>query len=309
MRLRHLSGRVVHLSCEIAPHPARRLPALLGGLDAYGAARALIGVDVLGVSPWLPPALAAALASGGRARTRLRAELEARGLEVHTLSGLSLDEEAGSPFGGGGGEIPGWDDAARRDYTLDLARILVDLLPDEAVRGAIWTVGLGRRAGWDEEAVTSAADMLRRLSTRLADLAWSNGRAVRVAFQPHDGFALDAPGDAVSEMAHVDKDRLGVRLDLDDAVARWPDPAAALDTIVGAGLSIIDVRLTADITDAHRDVLARVIGSQGPLTEFFTLGARTGEVVAERTADDVAYVVEELAALGLTPENAPCPAR
>ena len=94
MRLRHHSGpgRPPQPRHE---RPARRriFPAVVAQLDTYAAAiRARLDVDTLGVSLWLPPTLAAALAIDGRARTRLRAELDARGLEVVTLSGVPYAE-------------------------------------------------------------------------------------------------------------------------------------------------------------------------------------------------------------------------
>lgn len=110
MRLRHPSGRIVHLGCEIAAQPESNLPGFVGLLDTYGVVRARLGVDRLGVNLSLPPALAAALAVESRARTRLRAELDARRLEVVTLSG--------APFAEGGGEqTPDWTEPARREYT------------------------------------------------------------------------------------------------------------------------------------------------------------------------------------------------
>src|ERR1700754_816275 len=110
MRLRHPSGRIVHLSHGVNLRPAPDLKSLIDQLDTYASAvRARLGVDLLGVSLWLPPTLAAALAVDGRARTRLRAELDARGLEVVTLSGV--------PYAEGGGEassdirsVPDWSD-------------------------------------------------------------------------------------------------------------------------------------------------------------------------------------------------------
>ena len=94
MRLRHPSGRIVHLSCAVARSESN-LPGVVGQLDTYGAVRARLGVDALGVNLWLSPALAATLAVDSRARTRLRAELDARRLEVVTLSGAPFGEEIG----------------------------------------------------------------------------------------------------------------------------------------------------------------------------------------------------------------------
>ena len=333
MRLRHPSGRIVHLSCEIAPRSAGDLPALVGRFDTYGKARARLGADALGVNLWLPPTLAAALAAESRARTRLRAELDARRLEVVTLSGAPFAEGGGetpgdgrgfsAPSGGPGAgssttppcpseDPPGWTDPARREYTLDLARILLDLLEQDAVRGAVSTVGLGPRAGWTEPAERAAAGILRRLSAGLADLAWQNGRAVRVGFQPAAGYVLDSAEQTVAALARTDRDRLGVCLDLGHAVRRWHDPAAGIETITDAGLSIIEVRLSAvpgSTTASWRAALRQLFGAEGPLTEYLTLLTRVPDPTAEQIAADVAYLLAELAALGLAPENEPCAAR
>jgi hypothetical protein len=268
------------------------------------------------VSLWLPPTLAAALAHGGRLRTRLRAELDARRLEVHTLSGLSADEESGSPFAEGGGE-PSWDAAARRDYTVALARVLVELLPDETVRGAIGTIGLGPHDRWDEATAKNGAAVLRSLSGGLADLAWRTGRAVRVGFHTAPGYAVDGPDATVTALGGVDKDRLGVRLDLDHVTRTWPDPAAGIATLTEAGLPIIEVRLTAGPgtrAEARRTALTALFGPAGPLTEYLTLAPATDDPAPDdpapdRLAADLTSVRAELAALGLTPENEPCPAR
>jgi sugar phosphate isomerase/epimerase len=304
MRLKHTSGRIVHLSCELPPRPDGNLPGLISQLDTYGAVRARLGADALGVSFWLPPALAAALAVESRARTRLRAELDARRLEVVTLSG--------APFAEGGGESPAWTEPARREYTLDLARILLDLLDTDAVRGTVSTIGLGPRAGWAEASEKAATGILRRLSAGLADLAWQNGRAVRVGFQPAPGLVLDTPEQTVAGLARIDKDRLGVCLDLSHAARTWPDPAAGIETITDAGLSVVEVRLTAlpgATTDQWRAGLRQLFGTGEPLTENLTLVARDGETPVDQLATDVTYLLAELDAIGLAPENEPCAAR
>jgi sugar phosphate isomerase/epimerase len=323
MRLRHPTGRIVHLGYEITPRPARRVAQVIGQLDTYAAVRTMIGADSLGVSLWLPPALAAALATGARIRTRLRAELDARRLEVVTLSGLSFDEENGSPFAEGGGERsepeegeddpqPGWNQPARREYTLDLARVLVDLLPDDAVRGAVGTIGLAPKDDWDEDTAKTGAGILRRLSGGLADIAWQTGRAVRVGFHTASGYAVDSPEETVAALARIDKDRLGVRLDLGHVTRTWDDPVAGLEMLTDAGLSIIEVRLTAapgPRLDAWRAALATLLGPDGPQTEYLTLARHVDDPSAEQIASDLAYLRAELAALGLAPENEPCPAR
>jgi sugar phosphate isomerase/epimerase len=316
MRLRHPTGRVVHLCYEIAPRPARRVGDVIPQLDTYAAVRTMIGADSLGVSLWLPPALAAALATGGRIRTRLRAELDARRLEIVTLSGLSFAEGGGEPCTASesapDAAEPGWDHPARREYTLDLARVLGDLLPDDLVRGAVSTIGLARRPEWTEAAAKTGAGILQRLSGGLADLAWQTGRAVRVGFQTAPGYALDSPEETVAALARIDKDRLGVRLDLEHVTRSWDDAAAGIDTITDAGLGIVEVRLTAapgPRLDQWRAALATLLGADGPQTEYLTLAGHVDDPSADQIASDLAYLQAELAALGLAPENEPCPAR
>jgi sugar phosphate isomerase/epimerase len=245
MRLRHHSGRIVHLSYGTNVRPARDLEAVVDQLNTYASAvRARLGVDTLGVSLWLPPTLAAALAVDARARTRLRAELDARGLEVVTLSGV--------PYAEGGDEglataryQPDWSSPARLEYTLDLARILVDLLPEDAVRGAVTTLGIGRRDGWDAAKEKDCARVLGRLSSGLAEVAWHTGRAVRVGFQPEPGCVMNDTASTIDALSRVDKDRIGVCLDLANLACTWQEPTQALDELTRAGVSVIRVQVAA----------------------------------------------------------------
>ncbi len=260
MRLRHHSGRVVHLSTGTNVRSARDLPAVVEQLDTYATAiRARLGVDTLGVSLWLPPTLAAALAVDGRSRTRLRAELDARGLEVVTLSGVPYAEGGGEASSDTSRYVPDWSDPARLEYTLDLARILVDLLPDDAVRGAVTTLGLGRRVGWDTGKEKSSARLMGRLSAGLAEVAWQTGRAVRVGLQPEPGCVLDATDQTIAALARVDKDRIGVCLDLANLACTWEEPADALDRLAAAGISVIRAQVAAAIEVADPAVAAETL--------------------------------------------------
>ncbi|WP_328466584.1 TIM barrel protein [Actinoplanes sp. NBC_00393] len=295
MRLRHPSGRIVHLSCGISLNQAESLTAAVERLDAAASAlRSRFGSGTLGVALRLPYPLAADLADDGRARSRLRTELDARGLEVVTLSGVP----------GAAEPAPDWSEPARLRHTVDLARILVDLLPFEEVRGAVATCGLGRREDWDEARQQAVARNLRRLSGGLADLAWRVGRAVRAGFQPGPGSVLDSPEQTVAALTRVDKDRLGVCLDLTTVLRDWPDPADGIDRLTDAGLSVITARIT-DPAGAWQPVLRHLLAADTARTEYVDLDTPGGD---EQAADDLAYVVAELTAIGLVPEQQPCAA-
>jgi hypothetical protein len=326
MRLRHHTGRVVHLSHGTGSHPAQDLTELVGQLDSSAGARP--DSDPLGVSLWLSPALAAALAIDGRSRTRLRDELASRRLELVTLNGTPPprgggEAPASSPVGpspadasppgvglagatppgvspagvlpagpsgaapsgvsagasSGGGELPAegaesaspavaeadWSGKAILEYTLDLARVLVDLLPEDADRGAITTIGIGRRELWDEAHEKAAARVLRQLSAGLAEVAWHHGRAVRVGFRPRPGDVLDDAASVAAAFARLDKDRLGVDLDLGTLGS---DPAAHLNRLAGAHVSVVQARIEPGADPSvWRPALAHLMGGPLPGTE------------------------------------------
>lgn len=292
MRLRHPSGRTVHLSCGISLEHADTPSAAIGLLGTAAAdLRSRIGTGVIDVALRLPYPLTATLADDGRARTRLRAELDAKGLEVVTLSGVPDAE------GGGPGD---WSEPSRVRHTLELARILVDLLPCEEVRGAVATTGLGRADQWDETRQRAGARHLSRLSGGLADLAWRVGRAVRCGFQPGPGRVLDSPEQTVAALTRIDKDRLGVCLDLAGVVRDWADPAEGIDRITDAGLSVITARIT-DPAAAWQPVLRHLLAADTARTEYVDVDTADG-------AADLAYVLAELTALGLVREHQPCAA-
>ena len=297
MRLRHPSGRIVHLSCGVSLDHADDVEAAVERLDAVSAAlRPHFGTGLLTVALRLPHRLAAALAEDGRARNWLRNELDARNLEVLTLSS--------APDDGGDGPDPDWSEPARLRHTLELARVLVDLLPFEEVRGALTTCGPGPADEWDETRRRAAARHLSRLSGGLADLAWRVGRAVRAGFEPGPGRVLDTPGQTVTALGRIDKDRLGLCLDLSAVLRDWPAPEEGIDRITDAGLSVITARIT-DPSIAWQPVLRHLLAADTARTEYVDVDIPGAD---EERGAALAYVLGELTALGLVTEQQPCTA-
>lgn len=62
---------------------------------------------------------------------------------------------------------PDWTEAARLEHTLELARLLHALLPDDAEQGTISTLPLAWREPWPTEAHEHACAALRRLAEGL----------------------------------------------------------------------------------------------------------------------------------------------
>jgi sugar phosphate isomerase/epimerase len=263
MRLRHRDGQTVHLGYCTNVHPAEDLAGVIGQLDSYATPiRERLGTDVLGLGLWLAAPVASALAERPAQRRRLRAELDARGLEVVTLNGFPY-ESFQAPVVKMGVYQPDWTTRERLDYTLDLARILVDLLPDDALRGSVSTLPLGWREPWDEARSAASTRLLDELATGLTEIAWRTGRAVRVGFEPEPGCLVESTTQAVERLSRVDTDRLGICLDLAHLACAWEEPAAALHRLRAAGLPVVKVQvsaaLAADDPVAAADALGRYV--------------------------------------------------
>ncbi len=258
MRLRHPGGRTVHLGYCTNVHPAEDLTGILGQLDRYAVpVRAALGTDLLGLGLWLAAPVAAELAADPHARRRLRTELTVRGLEVVTLNGFPYASFQ-APVVKGAVYHPDWTTADRLSYTLDLARVLADLLPDDAARGSVSTLPLAWRAPWDGSRADAARRRLDQLAAGLAAVQRDTGRPVRVGFEPEPGCVVESSAQAVAAFSGVDVERLGICLDLAHLACAWEEPAAALERLATAGLPVVKVQVCAalEATDPAGDAAA-----------------------------------------------------
>lgn len=293
MRLRHRDGQTVHLAYGTNVRHARDLRGILAQLDtdAVGVREAL-GLDVLGLGLWLAAPVASALASSYSLRVRLRAELAARGLEVVTLNGFPYRDPSGAaamPRGSGGAKQtrstrveepadagssrtpetpealtpakravyrPDWSEWDRLQYTLDLARVLCDLMPDDAERGSVSTLPIAWREPWDEARAARADRMLEDLADGLAEITWHTGRLVRVGFEPEPGCLIETTAQAVEHLSDIDPNFLGICLDLAHLACVWESPSAAVHLLRAHRLKVVKVQLSAALV-ADDPVAAR----------------------------------------------------
>ncbi|MEU5905309.1 metabolite traffic protein EboE [Micromonospora sp. NPDC047467] len=250
MRLRHTGGDTVHLGYCTNVHPAEDLAGILGQLDTYAVpVRAALGSDLLGLGLWLAAPVAAELAAEPALRRRLRAELDARGLEVVTLNGFPYAAFQ-APVVKHDVYYPDWTTEQRLTYTLNLARVLADLLPDDAARGSISTLPLAWRQPWGTERADAARRRLDQLAAGLAAVQRDTGREVRVGFEPEPGCVVESTSQAAALLSGMDTERLGVCLDLAHLACAWEEPAAALDRLRSAGLPVVKVQVSAAVEAA-----------------------------------------------------------
>ncbi len=241
MRFRHRDGTCVHLAYCTNVHQAEDLDGVLAQLARFGEpVRERLGVDRLGLGLWLARPVAAELAGDPAAVARLRRELAGRGLEVVTFNGF--------PYQGFHDPVvkhkvyrPDWATPERTRYTLDLARLLAELMPDDAVRGSVSTLPLGWRTDWRGD-----GGQLDLLAKGLAEV----DRPVRVAFEPEPGCVIETTGQAAALLSEVDRERLGVCLDACHLAVAFEDPAAALGRLEAAGLAVVKLQASAALEAA-----------------------------------------------------------
>jgi sugar phosphate isomerase/epimerase len=242
MRFRHRDGTLVHVCYGTNVHPAEDLAGVIGQIADYGEpVREALGVSRLGLGLWLARDVATQLATDPAALQRLRGELGRRGLEAVTLNGF--------PYRGFHDPVvkrmvyqPDWSQPARARYTADLAGILAGLLPDDAAAGSVSTLPLAWREPWPPGRAEAARQQIRWLGDELARVRAATGRPVRVAFEPEPGCVVETTGQAAAQLAGLDPDRFGVCLDTCHLAVAFEQPAAALERLARAGLSVVKLQ-------------------------------------------------------------------
>ncbi|MFJ8336728.1 metabolite traffic protein EboE [Streptomyces sp. NPDC094437] len=258
MRFLHPDGTTVHLAYCSNVHQAEDLDGVIGQLASYAEpVRQRLGVDRLGIGLWLARDVVTALTDRPDAIGHLRRELTARGLETVTLNAF--------PYGGFHREVvkrdvylPDWTDPARLRYTVDCARVLAALLPDDARRGSVSTLPLAWRTPWPTPAHDTARHALDQLTAELAELERKTGRVVRVGFEPEPGCVVENTVQAAQQLGGLDPERLGICLDTCHLAVQFEEPADALRRLADAGLPVVKVQASSALqADDPADPAAR----------------------------------------------------
>lgn len=243
MRLRHPDGSIVYLAYCSNVHPAETVDGICAQLRAFvPPLRAALEVGRLGVGLWIPARAAAELVSDRAARRRLAAVVRETGAEVVTCNGF--------PYGGFHDPVvkhavyrPDWHEPERLRYTLDLARVLADLLPDDVGEGTVSTLPLGWPDRWPD--TVAALDPLKRLAEGLDGLGARSGRRIRVGLEPEPGCVVETTAQAAEVLSGLGTDLVGVCLDACHLAVQFEDPHAAVAGLTAAGVPVVKAQLSA----------------------------------------------------------------
>ncbi|MFK0100029.1 MULTISPECIES: metabolite traffic protein EboE [unclassified Streptomyces] len=303
MRFRHPDGTIVHLAYCTNVHPAENLDGVRAQLrDHCEPVRKRLGRDRIGIGLWLARDAAHTLINDPAQLRSLRAELDRRGLEVVTLNGF--------PYEGFGAEEvkyrvykPDWSDPERLAHTIDLARLLAALLPDDITEGTISTLPLAWRTPYtgDPEAERTALDALTTLGERLDALAELTEKSIRIGLEPEPGCTVETTADAIAPLTAVGHPRIGVCVDTCHLATSFEDPDTALDALTGAGIPTVKAQLSAALHAEHPH-LPEVRAALAAFAEpRFLHQTRTATAAGLRGTDDL----DEAVTGEVLPDSAP----
>lgn len=289
MRLRHPDSTTVHLAYCADVHRAKTLDDLTVRLAAHAEqVRTHLGADLLGLGLWLSADVARHLADAPRDVAALRRALSGRGLEAVTLNG-SPYRSFHAPVVKRGVYFPDWSEPSRLTYTLNLARILALLLPDDAAQGSVSTLPLAWRTPWTGVRRAAAARHLDDLAVGLKQIRAETGRTVRVGLEPEPGCAVETTEQGIGALAGADHDWIGLSLDACHLAVLHEDPQRSLDALAAARIPLVKLQASsALVADAPADPEVRAALRPFAEPRFLHQVREAGADGALRASDDLA---------------------
>lgn len=184
----------------------------------------------------------------GRASRELGAWCREEGCLVTTLNGFPYGPFHGAPVKADV-YLPDWRHLERLRYTLSLARLLSDLLP-EGGRGSLSTVPVGFRAAMRPEELPVALGHLRAALADLVRLEEQTGRHVSLAVEPEPACVVETSDEVVWLFEALDLDdrlrsHLGVCYDCCHQAVQFEDPADSLARLEAAGICVAQVQVSS----------------------------------------------------------------
>ncbi|MGH7202107.1 MAG: metabolite traffic protein EboE, partial [Planctomycetaceae bacterium] len=253
--MRRMSLSPLPLSYCTNVHPGRSVAEVLDGLERYTlpVRRNLAAPPAAGL--WLARPVVSELLESDNGPQHL-AEFLARGdLVCYTLNAF--------PFGDFHSErvkenvyLPDWAQPERLDYTLDCARVLAVLLPDDT-EGSISTVPLGFKPLQYEGLVEQSVEQLIELARALDRLRDETGKTIRLAIEPEPFCLLEQTDETLaffterlwpradeSGVLPIVQRHLGVCFDVCHQAVEFEDVAESIRQLAAAGVRINKVQIT-----------------------------------------------------------------
>ncbi len=265
-------------------HPAHDLAALRASIAGpFQAVRRQRGLQRQDSGLWIS-ALAAAELQQPAARAAFLALLRDSGLRLTSLNGF--------PYGRFHGyEVkaavyrPDWSQPQRLDYSLQLAGLLAEALPEDCDEGVISSVPLGYAADWTDEHQARAEAHLLQLTAALAELKHGTGKTIRLCLEMEPDCVLERTDQALAFFAHwqaLDPNHahLALCFDVCHQAVLFEDCHAALSRLHQAGIVIGKIQLSnalvcrLPVDEQHRDEVLDVLAGFAEGTYLHQVKAR-----------------------------------
>jgi hypothetical protein len=244
-RFRHRDGSLLHVAYCSNVHPAEDLHGVIAQLRRFAAPlRERLESERLGVGLWLAAPLARRLRGEGDGVARLKDALQRLRLEVVTLNGFPY-RAFHAPVVKRAVYEPDWTSPLRAQYTLDLAALLAQLLPEDVEEGSISTLPLGWREGWGEAQGTAARKALAEVAVELRRLHESSGKRVRLAIEPEPGCAVETVPQAIATLQDLDRDWVGLCLDACHLAVQFERPQEVEQALLRTGTPAVKMQVSA----------------------------------------------------------------
>ncbi len=237
-------------------HPGERLDDVLRAVEVFiGPVRRRLGAPRLGAGLWLSRTALSELSTRGA--TQLRRALDAESLFAFTFNGF--------PYGDFQARRvkrrvyhPDWTREERLDYSVRLAEVLAELLPDDLDDATISTLPLGHREEMPAEHLDTALEQVCRTASALAAIRDRTGKCIRLCLEPEPGCWLETTeqtvellGQRLPEAAqrigvlheHI-ATHVGVCFDACHQAVAFEDARESLGKLEAAGITIGKVQLS-----------------------------------------------------------------
>jgi sugar phosphate isomerase/epimerase len=268
MRIDRLPGDV-HLTYCTNIHAGETWPDIRASLEAHvPAIKAAVAPDrPLGIGLRLS-AQAAAAARAPDAIAAFGDQLARLGAYVFTINAFPF-----GPFHGVRVKehvyLPDWRSEERVAFTADSAAVLAAVLPD-GVDGSISTVpGAFKPNGRTDDAIATMSAHMLQAAANLVDVERATGKRIALALEPEPCCFLETAEESVAfferalfapgavrgfaalarvgagEAETLLRRHLGICYDVCHGSVEYEDPVGALDRLLGAGIAIPKIQLSA----------------------------------------------------------------
>lgn len=242
-------------------HPSRTLDEVLKNLTQFTIPiKSSVSPNTnMGIGLWLSATTLEELSDQHRLAD-FRDRLTEQGLVPFTINGFPFGDFH-QPIVKHDVYLPTWAAAERLDYTVQLAGIQHQLLP-EKMSGTISTLPLG----WpvkpslvhDPVFFQLCAQNLRQCAARLAQLEDQTGRNILICIEPEPGCLIDTCDDLVdfyetflltgeTQTDLITRRHIGVCHDVCHSAVMFEDQATAISRYAGAGIRIGKIQVSSAI--------------------------------------------------------------